>query len=128
MIVAELPIIRTDAHLSVEKRRQVWLERILYNWSTWMWTGGYTQFVVGAGSIGEGFRHYDSDGEYQKADVELARLTDAVIRDLKRLEREAIEAEYIRRPWTSAISVHAVLVLAHESVRKGLERRGFRWE
>lgn len=106
------------------KREYLWVERVLYNWANWMFTGGYADFQVRARSVGEGFKHYDSDGEYHKADVDLARITDAVIRDLKRLEREAIEAEYLRREWRNGVSVHTVLVLAHESVRRGLERRG----
>lgn len=110
------------------KQAHLWLERILYNWANWMFSGGYSGFHVASGSVGEGFKHYDSEGEYRKADVELAKLTDAVIRDLKRLEREAIEAEYLRREWRNAVSVHTVLVPAHESVRRGLERRGFLWE
>jgi hypothetical protein len=126
-MAAEIPR-ATNAHLSVEKRRRLWVERILYNWANWMFSGGYTGFHVGAGSVGEGFKHYDSDGEYRKSDVELAKTTYAVIRDLKPAEREAIEAEYLRRAWTRSTPIGPVLVLAHESVRRGLERRGFLWE
>ncbi len=113
---------------SVPCEPKLWVQRILYNWAQWMFSGGYSEFHVRSLSIGEGFTHYDSDGEYQKADVALAKLTDAVIRDLKAMEREAIEAEYLRRTWMRAVSIHPVLVIAHEAVRMGLQRKGFIWE
>jgi hypothetical protein len=125
LMAAEIP----QTHRPAGKRAYLWLERILQNWANWMFSGGYTGFHVGAGSVGEGFRHCDWDGEaYRQSDVNMAKLTDAVIRDLKPAEREAIEAEYLRRAWTRSIPIGPVLVLAHESVRRGLERRGFLWQ
>ena len=127
MIVAELPLIRTDAHLSVEKRRQVWLERILYNWSVWKRSGGMSNFHVEAGSVGEGYTHQDTEGAYIRSDIQMGQIADAVVRDLKLLERDAIHAEYLDCAWPHDMSVNRVLVIAHESVRLGLKRKGYEW-
>jgi hypothetical protein len=117
---------RSDDHLSVEKRKQLWLARILYNWSIWKKTGGLAQFKVKAGSVGEGFTHY-GETDYTEHDIFMGKTTDAVIRDLKGLERDAIHCEYLDEPWNHSVSVHTVLAIAHEAVRLGLKRKGFEW-
>jgi hypothetical protein len=122
-----LAMSQNNEHLSAEKRKQLWLQRILYNWAIWKKTGGMGNFHVRAGSVGEGFTHHDTDSAYDKHDLFMGQTTDAVIRDLKALERDAIEAEYLERVWAHTVSVHHVLVIAHEAVRLGLKRKGFEW-
>jgi hypothetical protein len=116
-----------DKHLSVEKQKQLWLERILYNWALWKKSGGMGHFHVRAGSVGEGYTHHDTDGAYAKHDVFMGQTTDAVIRDLKALEKDAIHSEYLGDKWDHSVSIHHVLVIAHEAVRMGLKRKGFEW-
>jgi hypothetical protein len=116
----------TEEHLSVEKRKQLWLQRLLYNWSVWKKTGGMGQFHVRAGSVGENYTHY-GETDYDKHDIRMGQTVDAVVRDLKSLEREAIHCEYLEEPWKHTVSVHHILVIAHEAVRIGLKRKGFEW-
>jgi hypothetical protein len=120
----EEPKKRGDEHLSAEKRKQLWLHRILYNWSLWKKTGGMGHFHVRAGSVGECFTHY-GETDYDKHDRQMGQIVDAVVRDLKPIERDAIEHEYLERMWSHSLDIHRVLVIAHEAVRMGLARKGF---
>lgn len=100
------------------------LEWHLLNWARWMRSRGLSNFHVRAKSVGEGFTHYDTDGEYEKSDAWVAENVDAIIRDLKRLERAALECEYLGAAWLEKIDIGLILVVAREGVRMGLNRRG----
>lgn len=117
---------------SQSKQKQLWLERILYEWGVWKATGGLAEFHVRSRSIGENFTHY-GETDYQPHLIFMSRMTDAVINDLKPLERQAIYCEYLKAksgkeiPWTSNLPIGPILVMAHESVRMGLRRKGYEW-
>ena len=101
------------------------LERILLDWAHWMRVRGMSNFRVVARSVGDGFTHYSSDreSEYAKSDAWVSENTDAVIRDLKRLEQQALAAEYLGAAWAEPLDIGLVLVVAREGVRMGLTRR-----
>lgn len=104
-------------------------DRLLFhldNWARWMKSRGLSGFHVRAKSVGVGYTHYDTDreSEYEKSDNWHAENTDAVIRDLKRLEQLALQCEYLGAIWTDPLDIGLVLVVAREGVRMGLDKRG----
>lgn len=98
----------------------------LWNWARYMRTGGYAGLSIsGRASGGIGISHSaDFDQLADLADRSSARACDAVIRDLKPLEQKAIRCAYLGEDWTRPEHEGAVLVVAKESVRLGLNKRG----
>ena len=100
------------------------LEEMLMNWVRWMHGGGMSDFHVKCRSVGQGFKHYDTDSSYIELDARLAKAVDTIVtHDLKSLERDAINSEYLDAVWPHAVSIHPVLVIARQAVRMGLQRR-----
>ncbi len=97
----------------------------LRNWARWMSGGELCRLSVRGGHGLEGFKHYDSEGEYDKSDRDTAIQVDAVIRDLKQMERDALNTEYLGAVWPGKPEgLGIVLVLAREQVQMGINRRG----
>lgn len=97
----------------------------LANWARYMRTGELSRLDVRGGHGLEGFKHYDSEGEYNKSDRDTAIQVDAVIRDLKQMERDALHTEYLGAKWPNKPEfLSVVLVLAREQVQRGINRRG----
>jgi hypothetical protein len=107
---------------STEDKR-LWLERRLYNWAVWWRMSRNTEFHVRARSLGQGFTHY-GETDYHMVDVKEAIQTNSAVHDLKRLEFDAIECEYLKCEWKHSVPVAPVLAVAHEAVRMALKRRG----
>jgi hypothetical protein len=116
--------------VSPEKHKWLKLERLLYEWSLWKQTGGLGHFHVRSKSIGECFTHY-GETDYQPHLIFMSQMVDAVIKDLKPMERQAIFCEYLRdrdgneMPWTYDFPLGRILVVAYESIRMGLKKKGF---
>jgi hypothetical protein len=98
----------------------------LYNWARFMRTGSYDILgMPGRACGGMGISHSaDFDQLADQADRAAARTCDAVIRDLKPLEQKAIRCAYLGEMWESPLQEGAVLVVAKEAMRIGLNRRG----
>lgn len=119
----------TSTLLAIETRPYVNDDRVefhLDNWSRWMRTGGYTGLSAPhRASGGIGISHTaDFDQLADIADMQSAKACDAVIRGLRPLEQKAIRCAYLGEEWTSVLQEGAVLVVAKEAVRLGLNRRG----
>ena len=100
------------------------LEAHLLNWARWMRTGGRAEFHVGAGNGLEGYKHYDTEGERFKSDQLSAVMVDTIIRDLKQMERDALNTEYLGAQWRNTDFAFTVaLVLAREQVQIGINRK-----
>lgn len=114
----------TKPYVHSVKRADEHLEDLLINWVRWMESGGMSQFRVRCRSVGQGFKHFDTESAYIELDARLARSVDAIVsHDLKPLERDAINSEYLRAIWPHDISIHLVLVIARQAVREALARR-----
>jgi hypothetical protein len=98
----------------------------LENWKRYMLTGQYQGLrMPGRACAGMGISHTaDFDQLADAADLNVARAVDAIIRDLKPLEAKALRCRYLHEQWTSVLSMAAVVVVAMEGVRTGLNRRG----
>ena len=97
----------------------------LENWARWQRAGGYAEFHVGASGGLRGFTHYDTESERDKSDAKTADIVDAIIRDLKPMERDALNTEYLGVKWTNTeFALTVALVLAREQVQLGINRRG----
>jgi hypothetical protein len=98
----------------------------LFNWARYMRTGSYAGLSLpGRACAGMGISHSaDFDQLADQSDRVAARAVDAIIRDLKPLEAKAIRCSYLGEEWTSKLQEAAVLVVAKESVRAGLARKG----
>ena len=101
------------------------LEWHFYNWARWMRSGGKTQFHVGGGLGLQGFTHFDTESSYDKSDNDTAIMVDAIIRDLKQMERDSLHTEYLGKVWPNKPEILGmVLVLAREQVQAGIRKRG----
>lgn len=120
MLLAER-VVQMVAHVDYDR-----VEWHLWNWGRYMRTGGYAGLSSpGRASGGIGISHSaDFDQLADIADRVSAKACDAVIRDLKPLERKAIHCAYLGEEWTSVLQEGAVLVVAKESVRLALNKRG----
>lgn len=98
----------------------------LYNWADWMRTAGYAGLMLpGRACGGIGISHSaDFDQLAGQADRVAAKAIDAIIRDLKPMEHKAIGWGYLGEDWDYRAEPEAVLVVATESVRLGMNRRG----
>lgn len=107
------------------KRPEDHLEDLMLNWVRWMRSGGLSQFRVTCRSVGQGFKHYDRESSYIELDLRLAKAVDAIVSvDLKAMERDAINSEYLDATWLHETEIGYVLVVAREDIRRGLKRRG----
>ena len=59
-----------------------------------------------------------------QADKWAARAVDAIIADLKPVERASIYHAYLETVWIYKYEVEPILVVAHESIRLALNRKG----
>ncbi len=92
------------------------LEWHFWNWSRWMRSGG-----IGL----HGFTHFDTDSSYDKSDNDTAIMVDAIIRDLKKMERDALNTQYLGAAWNNKPEfLGIVLVLAREQVQNGIRKKG----
>lgn len=120
MIVADAPILAMV--IKPVDERVAWH---LWNWRRWMMSGDFAELGLPGRSSGMGYSHSaDFDQLADQADKVAARACDAVIRGLKPLEAKAIRCAYLEEEWVSLLNEAAVLVVAKESVRLGLNRRG----
>jgi len=101
------------------------LEFHLQNWASWMRSGGMSAFHVQGGQNLRGYpQHYDTEVERDKSDRDTAIQVDAIIRDLKKMERDALNTEYLGHEWPNNPDfLGIVLVLAREQVQAGITRR-----
>ena len=98
----------------------------LWNWRRWMQTGEFAGLGhSGRASGGIGISHTaDFDQLADQADRTVAKSVDAVIRGLKPLEQKALRCRYLHEEWTSILQQAQIVIVAKESLRLGLNRRG----
>lgn len=122
LIVAEVIAVQMTPPDASDER----LEFHLWNWQRWMRTGAFSDLgLPGRACGGMGISHSaDFDQLADQADRVAAKACDAVIRNLKPLEQKAIRCAYLGEEWTSVLPEGAVLVVAKEALRIGLNRRG----
>lgn len=102
-------------------------DRVLWhldNWRRWMRASN-----MGLGlptkSPAIGISHSaDFDQLAGQADRWAARAVDAIISDLRLLERDAVHHAYLETKWQHRMDVEPVLVIACESIRLALNRKG----
>jgi hypothetical protein len=121
MMLADNPIVAMAIKPDYDR-----VEWHLYNWARYMRTGGYAGLSLPGRASGQiGISHAaDFDQLADNADRIAAKTCDSVIRDLKPLEQKAIRCGYLGEDWTHVLNEAAVLVVAKEGVRLGLERKG----
>lgn len=122
MLIAERVVcMRVDPYFDYDR-----VDFHLFNWARWMRSGGTAILgIPGRACAGMGISHSaDFDQLADQSDRVAAKAVDAVIRDLKPLEAKAIRCSYLGEDWTAKEQEGAVLVIAKESVRMGLNRRG----
>lgn len=122
MMVVDVPILAIVRPDTSDER----VEFHLYNWARWMRSGSYAGLgMPGRACAGMGISHSaDFDQLADIADRTAAKACDAVIRNLKPLEQKAIRCAYLGEEWTSVLQEGAVLVVAKEALKMGLDRRG----
>ena len=123
MNMSELPIREKPAIRARDQYDR--LQWHLENWARFMRSGGGTVFRVEGGHGLRGFTHFDTESGYDKSDYDTAVQVDAVIRDLKQMEKDALHTEYLGAVWPNTeFALTVSLVLAREQVQIGINRRG----
>jgi len=122
IVTLSVPVMRIEKPAANDARVDWHLE----NWKRYMFTGQYVGLSApGRASGGIGISHTaDFDQLADQADRVLARAVDAIIRDLRPLEQKALRCRYLHETWCSPHPLGAVVLVARESVRMGLNRRG----
>lgn len=128
MIVAEIPkdrFMELGEQLRASYGAYDPLEALIENWAQWCSRGGLQHMHVRAGSVGQGFKHYDTEGGYIELDIANARTVDAIIwGDLTPLERAAVSVTYLGGVWSWLLDIERVLDRAKGQVRVGCVRKG----
>jgi hypothetical protein len=126
MAIEVKPVVKSSAPVGWRAEDRVLWH--LWNWRLHMQPHRMTERNLGAprrASGGIGISHTaDFEQLADNADRVAADWVDAIIQDLSAIEQKALRCEYLSETWLSKTPIHLVLVLAHESVRKGLDKRG----
>ena len=97
----------------------------LANWAVWSTTGGYAHLNVQLASLEAGYqRSSDIDEMYENYQTTWALATDAVVRELPGLIKEAVEAWYLGRRWASGYMLSPTVTEGQKLVALGLRKRG----
>jgi hypothetical protein len=126
MAIEVKPVIKSSAPIGWRAEDRVLWH--LSNWKLHMQPHLMEERNLGApkrASGGIGISHTaDFEQLADNADRVVADWIDAIILDLPAIEQKALRCEYLYEKWESRTPIHLVLVLARESVRRGMDKRG----
>lgn len=100
------------------------LDQHLRNWARWMSSGELSRLSVRGGHGLSGFRHYDTEADYDINDRCTALQVDAIIRDLAPLEIASLQVAYLGATWRGIACYEHTLNTAMLHVQIGINRRG----
>ena len=109
--------------LEIRKDASYWVEHHLRNWADWQRGGGRPDALPGVASGGMCSEHSDFDDMCASMDIDHARITDAVIRDLSPAESCALHHKYLHAVYRFR-DLLGVLAIAKLKVRAGLAKKG----